>query len=40
MSPLHVDVTIVGAGLVGLAAALALEQAGYAVVLVDSFREF
>lgn len=31
-----VDVTIVGAGLVGLAATVALAQAGYQVVLVDS----
>ena len=38
MNPRNVDVTIIGAGLVGLAAALALEQAGYAVVLVDSQR--
>ncbi|MFA7350422.1 MAG: FAD-dependent monooxygenase [Methylotenera sp.] len=36
MSPLKVDMTIVGAGLVGLAAAVALNQAGYEVVLVDS----
>ncbi|OGV77063.1 MAG: ubiquinone biosynthesis protein UbiH [Methylotenera sp. RIFCSPLOWO2_02_FULL_45_14] len=36
MSTLKVDVTIVGAGLVGLAAAVALNQAGYEVVLVDS----
>ncbi|MDD4926430.1 MAG: FAD-dependent oxidoreductase, partial [Methylotenera sp.] len=36
MNPLKVDVTIVGAGLVGMAAAVALHQAGYEVVLVDS----
>ncbi len=35
-APLKTDVTIVGAGLVGLAAAVALNQAGYDVVLVDS----
>lgn len=33
---LKADITIVGAGLVGLAAAVALTQAGYEVVLVDS----
>ncbi len=33
---LKTDITIVGAGLVGMAAALALSQAGYEVVLVDS----
>lgn len=33
---LKADVTIVGAGLVGLAAALALHQAGYEVLLVDA----
>lgn len=33
---LHADVTIVGAGLVGLAAAVALHQAGYSVVVVDA----
>ncbi|WP_036300153.1 FAD-dependent oxidoreductase [Methylotenera sp. L2L1] len=33
---LKTDVTIVGAGLVGLAAAVALAQAGYQVALVDS----
>lgn len=33
---LTTDVTIVGAGLVGLSAAVALAQAGYQVVLVDS----
>jgi len=33
---LRTDVTIVGAGLVGLAAAVAMHQAGYSVVLVDS----
>lgn len=33
---LHCDVAIVGAGLVGLAAAVALHQAGFSVVLVDS----
>ncbi|HBA09903.1 MAG TPA: ubiquinone biosynthesis protein UbiH, partial [Methylotenera mobilis] len=33
---LKTDVTIVGAGLVGLAATVALVQAGYQVVLVDS----
>ncbi|MDI1300149.1 FAD-dependent monooxygenase [Methylotenera sp.] len=33
---LHTDVTIVGAGLVGLAAAVAMHQAGFSVVLVDS----
>ncbi len=32
---LHTDVTIVGAGLVGLAAAVAMQQAGFDVVLVD-----
>ncbi len=32
---LHTDVTIVGAGLVGLSAALAMYQAGFDVVLVD-----
>ena len=31
-----VDVTVVGAGLVGLAAALACHQAGYSVALLDS----
>ncbi len=30
------DIAIVGAGLVGLAAAVALHQAGFSVVLVDS----
>lgn len=34
-SALKVDVTIVGAGLVGLAAAVAFDQAGFDVVLVD-----
>ncbi len=34
--PLVVDVTVVGAGLVGLAAALACHQAGYSVALLDS----
>ena len=33
---LHVDVAIVGAGLVGLSAAVALHQEGFSVVLVDS----
>ena len=33
---LRTDVTIVGAGLVGLAAAIAMHQAGFAVVLIDS----
>jgi 2-octaprenylphenol hydroxylase len=33
---LRTDVAIVGAGLVGLAASLAMHQAGYSVVLVDS----
>lgn len=33
---LHADVAIVGAGLVGLSAAVALHQAGFSVVLVDS----
>lgn len=33
---LNVDVTIVGAGLVGLSAAVAMRQAGYDVVLVDN----
>lgn len=33
---LSVDVAIVGAGLVGLAAALALHRAGFSVVLIDS----
>jgi|SRR5450830_640718 len=32
---LHADVAIVGAGLVGLSAAVALHQAGFSVVLVD-----
>lgn len=32
---LHTDVTIVGAGLVGLSAAVAMQQAGFDVVLVD-----
>ena len=32
---LGMDVAIVGAGLVGLAAAVAMHQAGYSVVLVD-----
>ncbi len=32
---LHTDVTIVGAGLVGLAASVAMQQAGFDVVLVD-----
>jgi 2-polyprenylphenol 6-hydroxylase len=36
ITTLKTDVTIVGAGLVGLAAALALDQAGYNVILVDS----
>ena len=36
MAPLVVDVTVVGAGLVGLAAALACHQAGYSVALLDS----
>ncbi len=35
-TPLKTDVTVVGAGLVGLAASVALNQAGYDVVLVDS----
>lgn len=35
-SHLKADVTIVGAGLVGMAAAVAFSQAGYDVVLVDS----
>lgn len=35
-SPLKADVTIVGAGLVGMAAAVAFDQAGYQVMLVDS----
>lgn len=33
---LHTDVAIVGAGLVGLSAAVSLHQAGFSVVLVDS----
>ena len=33
---LHADVAIVGAGLVGLSAAVALHQAGFSVALVDS----
>ena len=33
---LRTDVAIVGAGLVGLAAAVAMHQAGFSVVLVDS----
>lgn len=33
---LRVDVTVVGAGLVGLAAALACHKAGYNVALLDS----
>ncbi len=33
---LHTDVAIVGAGLVGLAAAVAMHQAGFSVVLIDS----
>lgn len=33
---LHADVAIVGAGLVGLSAAVALHQVGFSVVLVDS----
>ena len=33
---IHADVAIVGAGLVGLSAAVALHQAGFSVVLVDS----
>lgn len=36
VAPLVVDVTVVGAGLVGLAAALACHQAGYSVALLDS----
>lgn len=36
MTTINADVTIVGAGLVGLAAAVALSQAGYSVVMVDS----
>lgn len=32
---LHADITIVGAGLVGLSAAVALHQAGFDVILVD-----
>jgi len=35
-SHLKADVTIVGAGLVGMAAAVAMSQAGYDVILVDS----
>ena len=31
-----VDITIVGAGLVGAAAAVALQQAGFSVALIDS----
>jgi 2-polyprenyl-6-methoxyphenol hydroxylase-like FAD-dependent oxidoreductase len=33
---LRTDVAIVGAGLVGLAAAVAMHQAGFSVVLIDS----
>ena len=36
VASLVVDVTVVGAGLVGLAAALACHQAGYSVALLDS----
>lgn len=36
MSTMHADVAIVGAGLVGLSAVVALHQAGFSVVLVDS----
>lgn len=36
LASLSVDVTVVGAGLVGLAAALACHQAGYSVALLDS----
>jgi 2-octaprenylphenol hydroxylase len=35
-SMLEADITIVGAGLVGLAAAVALDQAGFSVILIDS----
>lgn len=35
-APLKTDIAIVGAGLVGLAATVALVQAGYQVVLIDS----
>ena len=35
-SSLKADVTIVGAGLVGLSAAVAMRKAGYEVVLVDN----